>query len=98
MTEITRLEYVYIFSNALPDEYFKEKNDIPSGSIPDLPSESLGREKAVYTFYRVGILSGVDSKGTFKPDDNIKRSEVAAILIRIMDESTRVNAPADLAR
>ena len=51
-----------------------------------------------YTFYRAGILSGVDAKGTFLPSDNIKRSEVAAILIRMMDQGSRVSAPKELGK
>ena len=94
--KITRKEYVYIFSKALPSEAFEAKNEIPSGTIPDVKNEKLAQDKAVYTFYRAGILSGVDSKGTFLPSDNIKRSEVAAILIRMMDSGARVDAPTEL--
>ncbi len=96
--KITRREYVYIFSKALPKEAFKEKNDIPTGSIPDIKQETLLQDKAIYLFYRAGILSGVDAKGTFMPGDNIKRSEVAAILIRMMDEEARVDAPSELGK
>ena len=96
--KITRKEYVYIFSKALPAEAFAAKNEIPSGSIPDVKNEKLALDKAVYTFYRAGILSGVDAKGTFLPSDNIKRSEVAAILIRMMDPAARVAAPAELGK
>ena len=95
---ITRKEYAYIFSKALPAEAFAEKNEIPSGSIPDVKEEKLAQDKAIYTFYRAGILAGVDVKGTFKPSDNIKRSEVAAILIRMMDPSARVSAPKELGK
>ena len=96
--KITRKEYVYIFSKALPAEAFAAKNTIPTGSIPDIKEEKFAQDKAVYTFYRAGILSGVDSKGTFLPSDNIKRSEVAAILIRMMDPAIRVSAPAELGK
>ena len=40
--------------------------------------------------YRAGILTGVDALHNCKPDDNIKRSEVAAIISRMMDEGNRV--------
>lgn len=39
--------------------------------------------------YRAGVLAGSDKSGTFLPDANIKRCEVAAILTRMMDESAR---------
>lgn len=90
---ITRAEYVYIFSNSLPKSAFTAKNEIPTGSIPDVKNESTSTEKAIYLFYRAGILSGSDLIGTFNPSDNIIRSEVAAILIRMMDSSARVKAP-----
>lgn len=44
----------------------------------------------IYTFYRAGILSGSDSAGTFYPESNIRRSEVAAILVRLFDSSARL--------
>ena len=43
----------------------------------------------IYTFYRAGILTGSDAQGTFNPDSSIKRSEVAAILIRMYDANAR---------
>lgn len=96
--KITRKEYVYIFSKALPAEAFAVKNDIPSGSIPDVQEEKTAEDQAVYLMYRAGILAGNDAKGTFSPSANIRRAEVAAILIRMMDSATRVNAPAELGK
>ena len=57
-------------------------NDVPDGSIPDVP---MTHEYAddIYTLYRLGVLSGSDSERSFLPDSNIKRSEVAAILCRL---------------
>ena len=96
--KITRKEYVYIFSKALPAEAFAEKNNIPANSIPDVKEDKFAQNRAIYMFYRAGILSGVDAKGTFNPSDNIKRSEVAAILIRMMDPTARVAAPKELGK
>jgi hypothetical protein len=87
---ITRMEYVYIFSKALPAEAFPEINTVPVGSIPDVPNCKTPQEQAVYLFYRAGITIGSDAKGTFNPDSPIIRGEVAAILIRMMDSSYRV--------
>ena len=42
----------------------------------------------IYTFYRAGILTG-DSKHNFNPGSSIQRSEVAAILARMMDSTLR---------
>ncbi len=88
--KITRSEYVYIFSKALPAEAFAEINNIPVGYIPDVKSCNTAEEKAIYKFYRAGIVLGTDDKGTFKPNSNISRAEVATILVRMMDNSFRV--------
>lgn len=84
---ITRKEYVYIFYKALPEENFKEINSIGADSIPDVEAGKYYHR--IYTFYRAGILTGSDAKGSFSPDSNIKRSEVAAILTRLFDNSAR---------
>ena len=43
----------------------------------------------IYEFYRAGILTGSDAKGTFHADSTIRRSEVSAILNRMYDVSAR---------
>ncbi len=85
----TRAGYIEIFANALPDSAFEEINNIPNGSILDVKSGATYAHY-VYKMYRAGILTGVDALHNCKPDDNIKRSEVAAIISRMMDEGNRV--------
>ena len=92
---VTRAQYVDIFARALPDDALAAVNDIPDDSIPDVTSTST-YGPAIYKLYRAGILNGSDAKGTFGPSANIKRSAVAAILVRMMDSSYRVGAPAEL--
>ena len=87
--KITRSEYVYIFSRALPAEAFKEINNVAVGDIPDVKSCNTKYEQAIYKFYRAGIVIGND-KGQFMPDKTISRAEVATILVRMMDASFRV--------
>lgn len=85
----TRAGYMEIFANALPDEALIGINNVPDGSIPDVPmvhESSIG----IYKLYRAGILTGVDALHNCKPEDNIKRCEVAAIITRMMDETKRV--------
>ncbi len=85
----TRAGYMEIFASALPDEALKGINNVPDGSIPDVPmvhESSIG----IYKLYRAGILTGVDAAHNCKPEDNIKRCEVAAIITRMMDETKRV--------
>ena len=86
----TRAGYMEIFANALPDEALKVINNVPDDSIPDVPSSKAYAE-GVYKLYRAGILQGVDAEHNCKPLDNIKRSEVAAIITRMMNERMRVS-------
>ena len=84
----TRAGYVEIFAKALPDEALKSKNSIADGYIPDV-GVTHPQGTAIYQLYRAGILTGMDEKGTFEPDNNIKRSEVSAILTRISSFGSR---------
>lgn len=79
----TRAGYIEIFANALPDSAFEDINNIPDGSILDV-KDNAPYAIYVYKMYRAGILTGVDALHNCKPEDNIKRSEVAAIISRMM--------------
>lgn len=85
----TRAGYMEIFASALPNEALECINNVPDGSIPDVP---MVHESAIgiYKLYRAGILTGVDANHNCKPEDNIKRCEVAAIITRMMDETKRL--------
>ena len=92
----TRAGYMEIFAKALPDTALSAINTVTDGSIPDVPM-SHPQAAAIYKLYRAGILQGsADYLGgkltehLCKPGDNIRRSEVAAILTRMMDASKRV--------
>lgn len=85
----TRAGYMEIFANALPDEALIGINNVPDGSIPDVPMVHES-SISIYKLYRAGILTGVDAKHNCKPEDNIKRCEVAAIITRMMDETKRI--------
>ncbi len=82
----TRAEFVQILSASLPDDTFSAINTIDR--IPDVNNEETWAH-SVYMFYRAGILSGNDLYGTFNPNSNIQRSEVATIMIRIVKPSNR---------
>ena len=84
---ITRNEFVHIFHGAL--DYYSAINEVADNAIPDVKMQ--GKYAAeIYEFYRADILTGSDEAGTFYPNTNIKRSEVATILIRMYDVSERV--------
>ena len=85
---VTRKEFVNIFYGALPLKEFAKINNVEDNIIPDVKiGDAYSGE--IYTFYRAGILTGNDAKGTFKPDSNISRSEVAAIVTRMLDSGAR---------
>lgn len=83
----TRLQFVSILYNALPESAYNEINTIEDGAVPDVDIGSA-YSKEIYTFYRAGILTGSD-KGAFHPASSIMRSEVAAIIARMVDVSLR---------
>lgn len=74
----TRLEFAQILAKALPAENLFAINHVEEGAIPDVTDE-----ESVYLLYRAGVLTGSDSKGTFLPESNIQRCEVAAIVSRM---------------
>lgn len=84
----TRAGYMAVFAHALPSAALTPINDVPDGSIPDVPM-THPQAAEIYLLYRAGILQGSDAEHNCKPADNIKRSEVAAILTRMMDPSAR---------
>lgn len=85
---VTREEFVHIFFHALPQKEYVQFNMVYYGDIPDV-KDTHSYALEIYTFYRAGILSGMDDYGNFEPESNIKRSEVAAILTRMTDDTAR---------
>lgn len=91
---ITRNYFVSIFYLMLPDSEYEPINTIPDGSIPDAPM-SDPYSTGIYTLYRAGIVAGSGGERFFIPMSNIKRAEVAAILARITNTSSRVKFEMD---
>ncbi len=84
---ITRGELCSLFASALPEAYFEKINDIKG--IPDI----LRNDKNADVFlmlYNAGIVLGSDKEGTFNRDNDIKRSEAAAIINRAALPENRV--------
>lgn len=81
---INRYDFADIFASALPaGSYAPIKTAAPT----DVP-QSSAYYPAVLKLYQAGILTG-DSNGAFNGNSNIKRSEAAAILIRLIDVEMR---------
>ena len=85
---ITRQEFVHILYGAHAFYGYRPMNSIADNSIPDVKMGSAYASE-IYAFYRAGILTGSDAAGTFCPGASIKRSEVAAILVRMYDDTAR---------
>ena len=85
---IDRSEFVSIFVKAMDDASLTGYNTVADNAIPDVKADDANAD-AIYKFYRAGILTGSDAKGTFNPHSSIKRSEVATILSRMYNENVR---------
>ena len=84
----TRAQFACILAAAFPDTALKKINAVAYGAIPDVTgNEYCGA--SVYKLYNAGVLTGSDGYGTFHPTNNIKRSEVAAIVTRMADTGLR---------
>ena len=59
------------------------------GEIPDVPMDAENAGE-IYSLYRAGIVIGNDAAGSFAPDTEIRRSEVAAIAVRMVDPEKRL--------
>ena len=84
---ITRREICELFAKAIPEDYYAPINDVKG--IPDILRDEKNAD--IYLMlYKAGILLGSDDKGSLKPDSDIKRSEIAAIINRIALPENRV--------
>ncbi|MBQ8836129.1 MAG: S-layer homology domain-containing protein [Clostridia bacterium] len=83
--QATRQGYMRIFAYSLPAEALEEINFVAENAIPDVKNDP-----AIYKLYRAGIVGGVDAARNCNPNANIKRSEVAAVLTRMMNKAARI--------
>lgn len=86
---VDRATFAMILAASMPKSALEKINDIDIEDLPDYAS--LGKEswEAVERLYRAGVLTGSDRFGTFDPNSNIRRCEVAAIVIRMVDPEQR---------
>ena len=93
---ISRAEFAWLFAHAVPADVLPEVNAIPDNAIPDVWNDTSDKQiyyPEIYTLYRAGIINGSDKSGSFLPASNIKRCEVAAIVVRMMEPDKRVGPP-----
>ena len=77
---MTRAEMATVFCDALPADYFTAINAVDA--VPDVNERAPYAEK-ILRLYRAGVVMGSDKYGTSNPDASIKRSECAAIIVRV---------------
>lgn len=83
----TREQVALMFVRALPASWYEQKNLFLT--IPDVPA-SGSSFAAIQRLYNAGVVTGVDSSYNFKPADNIKRSELSAIINRVALKDSRL--------
>lgn len=70
-------------------------NLLPTARIADYDSIAAKYQSYVLQAFSLGLLSGVDTKGTFNPYGNLSRAQAATVIYRLIDPSTRNVSPTD---
>ena len=83
---VQRAEFAHILYGAAKP--YAAINEIGANALPDVKTGDRYADE-IYALYRAGVLNGSDRSGTFYPTSLIRRSEAAAILIRVFDEEAR---------
>ena len=83
----TREQVANLFVKALPASWYPQKNMF--SKIPDVAAGSAS-EATLLKLYNAGIFTGVDDAYNFKPSENIKRSELSAIINRVALPDSRL--------
>lgn len=83
----TRGEMAYIFGRALPAAALTQINTVDS--LPDVDGYTAYNGE-IFSLYRAGILTGYEDL-SYQPHATITRSETAAILARMADQTLRMD-------
>ena len=84
---IRRDELAFIIENSLPEHLLTHIN-----SVKSIPDARIGSEyyDGLLKLYNAGILGGFDEYGSFRPDNNLTRAELAVIIDRIINKENRL--------
>lgn len=92
----TRAEMAGILAFSLPSEWYDERNaSVVTGGyarreyITDV-NDYTPYQPQILWLYKQGVVGGTDASGTFLPDTPLRRSEVAALLVRMIDPDARL--------
>lgn len=88
---MTREEMAMVLVRTIENqgEYFDEL--IPTSRISDFSEVNSEYQEYVQKAYTKGILTGVDSNGTFDPEGTLTRAQAATVLYRIVNPSARIS-------
>ena len=86
----TRGQVAVLFSRALISAQgdMTEINTAEFGSLPDVNTEAW-YSAAVYRMYRWGLMTGDNTRSIY-PESAVKRSEISAVVMRMIDTDARV--------
>ena len=87
-----RHEVASLFAKILPEADYAVINNVES--VPDV-TDARPYYDAVLKLYKAGIVMGSDAQGTFFPENNITRAEIAAIINRAAISGNRVQKNLD---
>lgn len=86
----TRAEVSYLFSRCVSKKDYI--NEVPITDIPDVDYSTPYFEE-ILDMFNLGAAVGSDANYTFHPNDNIKRSEAAAMIVRLICYDLRIGLP-----
>lgn len=86
----TRAQMAYLFSRCDTEQYFI--NEVPLTDIPDV-YDTTPFAYEILDLYNKGIAVGSDEYLTYYPDSQVKRSEAAALISRILCYDMRIELP-----
>lgn len=89
--KVTRAQMAYLFSRCDAEPYTVNP-DIPLTDIPDV-HDTTAFAYEILELYRRGVAVGSDEYMTFYPDSQVKRSEAAAFISRILNTNMRIEMP-----
>lgn len=89
--KITRAQMAYLFSRCDAEPYTVNP-DVPLTDIPDV-HDTTAFAYEILELYRRGVAVGSDEYMTFFPDAQVKRSEAAAFISRILRTDMRIELP-----
>lgn len=83
----SRAQVAYLIAHALPASELKALRRVET--LPDVAADDPFADE-IFLLYRAGILNGNDAQRTFCGESNVLRSELAAMLARLIDPAQRI--------